>query len=449
MMQEMLDPQDALEAAAAAALEQARAGGAACAQAVARRACTHKLVVLHGELAMLHTLQTQEVGVTVQRDGRQGAAASNQCGMAGIQGAVADALELARHAVPDPGLVLPDARQAPPATALPLLWDASLAGLDAQGLHELAQAMLEPLRRDARVAVERMEIDVACSWHVLRNSHGVAQQERRTALGWNVTATAREAGGVSGFGVERRRLLRGQGAQALAAQGCAALAGRVLGQLQPRRAPSYAGPVLLAPRAVADIVLGPLLHHLSGRSVMDASSAWGERIGQGVASPLLQLGDDMHDPGLAGATAFDREGVPTRPLALLTDGVLQAHLHSCYTARRCGTRSTASAGGPFALRMAAGATPLAQMCAARAELLVVERFSGNVDALKGDFSGVAKSSRLCLHGADSCAVGETMIAGNVLDLLRQVLAVSSGSDAVDGASSLPWLLVDGVTVSGR
>ena len=89
------------------------------------------------------------------------------------------------------------------------------------------------------------------------------------------------------------------------------------------------------------------------------------------------------------------------------------------------------------------------MMNARSELLVVDRFSGNIDPIKGDFSGVAKSSRYFKNGADQGAVSETMIAGNLFECLRQILAVSSITEDVSGAMQMPWALVDQVSVTGN
>ena len=104
--------------------------------------------------------------------------------------------------------------------------------------------------------------------------------------------------------------------------------------------------------------------------------------------------------------------------------------------------------GPFACRVGAGATPLPDLLAARDQLLMVDRFSGNSDPVKGDFSGVAKSSRLFGKGQHQGGVTETMIAGNFFDLARKVLAVSDTVELVSGGFESPYILVDDVSVTG-
>ena len=67
-------------------------------------------------------------------------------------------------------------------------------------------------------------------------------------------------------------------------------------------------------------------------------------------------------------------------------------------------------------------------------------------ASNGDFSGVIKNSFLIENGQRGHALAETMISGNVAQMLRDVQAASS--ERIDtGAWVLPWLLVPGLHFS--
>ena len=80
-------------------------------------------------------------------------------------------------------------------------------------------------------------------------------------------------------------------------------------------------------------------------------------------------------------------------------------------------------------------------------VLLVNRFSGNVDPLTGDFSGVAKSSHLYQKGENLGPVKEVMIAGNVFDLMNDIAGISTESMNVSAGFNAPWVAVDGVAVS--
>ena len=69
-------------------------------------------------------------------------------------------------------------------------------------------------------------------------------------------------------------------------------------------------------------------------------------------------------------------------------------------------------------------------------------------SVNGDFSGVAKNSFLIEHGKVKAPISETMISGNLADMLNNVIAVSADT-VCDGVSILPWIAFDGITISGK
>jgi PmbA protein len=80
--------------------------------------------------------------------------------------------------------------------------------------------------------------------------------------------------------------------------------------------------------------------------------------------------------------------------------------------------------------------------------VLLARFSGGSPSDNGDISGVAKNSYLIEDGEIKYPISESMISGNVADMLMNVTAVSR--ERVDyGFSIYPWVAVSGVTISGK
>jgi len=52
------------------------------------------------------------------------------------------------------------------------------------------------------------------------------------------------------------------------------------------------------------------------------------------------------------------------------------------------------------------------------------------------------------NGQVTHAVSETMIAGNLAGMLKRLVGISRETVA-DGSSVLPWLAVDGITITGQ
>ena len=436
-----------LDAAANGTLDYATKKGADRAKISASCSVEKRLVVENKQFTLANTLESQKVGVGIHKDQKKGSASLNNRDEAALRACVDDAMALARFSVPDEFLTMPSAKEAPKATALNFMWNDKTAEINLNDLQELTQAMLSRLTKDKRIALDRLEVSASSMWHGLYNSQGVRQSERQSSISWSFMGMAVDGEDVSGFDYDGRSVYSWDDAFAIATKQCDEFVVKVVRNLRPVKAPSYKGPILLSPRAVEEILLGTVLYHMSGSSVMDGKSLWSKKIGESVISPMMTLRDAPHNREFSGATSFDGDGLPTVERDLIKNGVLVTHLHDCYTAKRCGAFSTATSGGPFALMMATGNGELKSMQNARQDLLVVDRFSGNIDPIKGDFSGVAKSSRYLKNGEDQGAVSETMIAGNLFESLSQILSVSSVFEDVGGSMRMPWVLIDGVSVS--
>jgi PmbA protein len=104
-------------------------------------------------------------------------------------------------------------------------------------------------------------------------------------------------------------------------------------------------PVVLEPDAMGSLLdfLGALgfngLAHAEGRGALVG------RLGERIAAPAINLSDS---PRFARTLprAFDAEGVPKAPLALIEDGVARAVVHDTRSAARAGTVSTGHALAP-------------------------------------------------------------------------------------------------------
>jgi PmbA protein len=438
-----------LDTAAKNTIAYAKKQGADRAKISASCTVEKRLVVENKEFTLANTLETQKVGLAVHKDQKKGSASLNNYNEKSLQGSVHDALSLAKFSVADEFLVMPDAIEAPHAKPLTFMWNDRMSDVSLGDLQEFTQAMLGRLTKDKRVAIDRLEVSTSCMWHGLYNSLGMMQSETQSSLSWSFMGMAVDGADVSGFDYDGRSVYAWNGALEIALKQCDEFAEKIVKNLRPIKAPTYKGPVLLTPRAVEEILLGTILYHMAGSSVMDGKSQWGEKIGSQVVSKLIHLSDDPYNDRFSGATAFDGDGLPTAQRVLIKDGVLMTHLHDCYTAKRCKSKSTATSGGPFSLMCNPGTGDLKTMMNARPDMLVVDRFSGNIDPIKGDFSGVAKSSRYFKSGQDHGAVAETMIAGNLFETLNSILAVSSITEDVSGSMQMPWMLVDGVSVTGN
>jgi PmbA protein len=168
---------------------------------------------------------------------------------------------------------------------------------------------------------------------------------------------------------------------------------------------------------------------VSGTALYRRASFLLERMGEVIASPAITLVDDARIVGAPGSRPFDAEGLPTRRTVVIENGVLRSWLLDGYSARRLGLASTASAGrgvgdfpaaGPSNFFLEPGEHTPEEIVASVERGLYVTSLSGfGVNGITGDYSRGAAGLWI-ENGAFAHPVEEVTIAGNLLDMLRDV-----------------------------
>jgi PmbA protein len=289
-----------------------------------------------------------------------------------------------------------------------------------------------------------MMIEEATASHVHHRSHTLTTGGSRLEadLGWNemsVFGLAREGGQSSSFNYA--------GGTANQLTDIPALFGidhmmRALTQQVHTQtlAERFVGDVVLAPHAVGDLVEW-LMEQLQDGPLIDGSSVYRQAVGQAIASPLFTLRSRYDAPGCAPMSA---DAFVTPAVTLVDAGRLTQLCPSLYGSRKTALphRPVASSGW----ELLAGETPLAQIMAAVPRGALVGRLSMGSPAPNGDFSGVIKNSFAIADGQLGVPLAETMISGNVAQMLQDVVAASA--ERIDsGGDALPWLRIGGLHFS--
>ena len=225
---------------------------------------------------------------------------------------------------------------------------------------------------------------------------------------------------------------------------------RALARLGARKIATCQAPVLFeAP--VATQLLGSFVSAASGASLYRKASFLVDRLGQQVFAPGVSIEERPLEPQALASTPFDDEGVATRTRDVVRDGVLQGYFLGCYSARKLGLKSTASAGGNHNLeiRMAApdrAADFVGMLAALERGLLVTELLGHGVNLLTGDYSRGA-AGYWVEGGRIRFPVEEITIAGNLRDMFRGIVAVG-GDSVVRGTRRSGSILIDRMTIAG-
>jgi PmbA protein len=204
----------------------------------------------------------------------------------------------------------------------------------------------------------------------------------------------------------------------------------------------------------------------SGKSIFHKESPVADKLGQKIFDEKLTIYDDPRYDRQPGASAFDDEGTPTRKLPIVERGVLKnfyydleyaARMHAASTGH--GNRSGMFGGDPITIRPSPSLnslyiTPGSHSFEGLIRALdrgiivggVLGAHSGNIP--NGDFSIGLSPGLYVENGIIQGRVNEAMIAGNIYDLLKEVVAIEDRFHPGFGGS-YPSILFDHVRVATR
>lgn len=201
----------------------------------------------------------------------------------------------------------------------------------------------------------------------------------------------------------------------------------------------FTGDVVLMPMAVMDLI-GWLTRQLGDGALISETSVYQTAVGAMIGASSLSL---RNHPRGAGQAPFNAEGFIIEPVTLIDSGRLTCQLPTYYGSRKLDIVHTPVGNG---WRIDAGDISRDDMLASTVRGALVGRLSMGNPAPNGDFSGVIKNSFLLENGQRTKALSETMITGNVAQMLKDIQAISAEVSDF-GCYQLPWLKISGLRFS--
>lgn len=208
----------------------------------------------------------------------------------------------------------------------------------------------------------------------------------------------------------------------------------------------YEGTVIFTPDCLGGMLYELLGNFVTDSVLLDGTSLWKDALNTQVADPRLTITFAPSDPRIVNGENYTGEGFLARDYDLIKDGVLKQFMLSAYAANKTGKDRAPNSGSGFIVKP--GDISLEDLIKNTRKGLLVSRYSGGAAGTGGEFSGVAKNSFLIEDGKVGQAVNETMISGNLAGMLKQIVGITKET-VEDGGSSLPWLAVGGITISGK
>ena len=304
-------------------VEQARRAGADGADALYLGERSSGVQVRMAELEDVSRSEGEGIGLRVFRGSKSASVSSSDLSADALSALVERSLAMAGEAPDDPyaGLAPADRLAAPPFADFDS-WDPvepDPAELKARALEaEGAALSIKGVTNSSGAGASASGSTVA-----LAISSGFSGAYRATGHSCSATVIAGE-----GAGMERDYAWHS--ARHAADLEDAAAIGRRAGEravarLNPVRIDAGRLPILFDPR-VATTLLGHFIAAITGSSVARKSSFLMDKLGAQIFAPGVSIHDDpLRRRGLR-SRAFDGEGLPVRPMALVEDGVIKTWL---------------------------------------------------------------------------------------------------------------------------
>ncbi len=394
-------------------------------------------------------------GLRVIREGRMGFAFTADLSESALKNLAQSAVTNARNTDADPFQSLPEKPVG--AYQAVTIYDPALVRLSEKEKIERVMAMeRETFAVDKRIKRTRK---AAASFSetatMIMNSHGASVSYKGTAGYASIEAVAEDKGesqAGSEFDVNRfyhRLSLEDVGRRA---------ARKAIGLLGAKTVATVKAPVILD-RDVAGEFLSIMASGFSAESVQKKKSLFMGKLDKEIVSAVLTVFDDGLMEGGIGTAPSDDEAVPMKKKTVIDKGRLMMFLYNTYTAKKDKTISTGNGmrGGFKAvpgvgltnLYIAPGSrTPDDLVRSTKRGIQVTEIMGAHMaNPVSGDFS-VGATGFWIENGRIAYPVREITIAGNILDLMKNVDAV--GNDLrFQGRIGSPSLRVKELSIGGK
>jgi PmbA protein len=395
--------------------------------------------------------QTRDgIGIRVFKNKSLGFASVNVLSEAKIIEAVSNAVRLARLTPAD------KYNQLPMKTTLMEvegIYDPQAEKVGMDFTLDNAAKMLKTVKKfDKRVSVDTGSFDASVYESAIVNSKGIKTSEKQSGFSYVIFGMATDKDDVSCFQYEfdATHQAREVNVEKIALE----FAQKVINSLGAKKWESFKGTVILDPEVITDL-LGVILFSVNANNVQKGMSKLARSLNQKIAVADLSVEDNGILKGGNGSGSFDREGVGRKPIKIIDKGVLNTFLYNSYTANKENRISTGHAAGgtrevpgigPTNLIISPGSKGKEELIREVKKGILVTRLSCFPNPVNGDFSGVVKGGFRIENGAVGKPVIETMIAGNVFEMINKISGISREQKRLF-SFIVPWFRVEDISVT--
>ncbi len=360
------------------------------------------------------------LSVTAVIGNKMGAASTNKLDDESIKRVAADAAEIAGF-VPSDDELLP--RLVPQEYSQVDAYDPAVDNITSMDRAQSVAEVVELCKENGLKAAGALSDGSGCS--VLGNSSGLFAFHQSSGVNFSMTALGDDSSGWAGRSSHRASEINTGTLGKIAVE-------KAIKSREPKAIPPGKYTVILEPAAIS--VIGFMFSGFNALAVDEGRSFLAGKMGQKVLGDNVTLISDPYHP-LHQGRPFDGDGVPTKRVVLMENGVAANLVYDRLTAKKHDVQPTGHGSGgrnaygayPSNIVMKGGETSLEDMIASTDKGILVTRFwyMRVVDPMKVIVTGMTRDGTFWIeNGKIAYGIKNFRFNQNVLDMLNNVEMMS-------------------------
>jgi len=200
-------------------------------------------------------------------------------------------------------------------------------------------------------------------------------------------------------------------------------------------------------RRISKGILSTLASAISASSIARGTSFLKDKINEEIFSSSINIYDKPNIIKGLGSRYFDSEGVKTKELKLVDQGILKHYLVDTYNGKKLELKSNGRCGGASNLFFEKGSISYKDLLKLNTKsLYITETIGHGSNLVTGDYS-VGANGFMIENGVFKYPVSEITIAGNFKDIFKNITLADDLEFKY--ATNAPTILIEGMIVAGK
>ncbi len=232
---------------------------------------------------------------------------------------------------------------------------------------------------------------------------------------------------------------------------------RAVELLDAESVPSKKYPIVFSNR-VSGSIIGMFLSPYFAEAVQKGQSRLEGKVGETIGVPTFTMSSQPHLVGFPGSGLFDSEGVPTREISIVKNGILQTYLYNLESAKKANVLPTGTGARSYAgkagtgisnLIVEKGTKSLNELLSIYPECLYITKLEGSsgCSAISGEIS-IGVQGHLYTNGERNRAVDKITLSSNYFELIKNIDFFSNEYNDNFSSVKVPDFLVKEMNVAG-